>query len=53
MALVENGNSEIGTHVWGHLGYLICVRHLLRSTAVTKHDLFNKTCYPSHVIELI
>ena len=34
MVLILEGNSGIDAHVWSHLCYLICVTHLIRSTAV-------------------
>ena len=35
MVLILDGNSEIGAHLSSNLCYLICVRHLFRSRAVT------------------
>ena len=35
MALILDGNSEIGSHVRSNLCYLICLRHLIISGAVT------------------
>ena len=32
--LISDGNSEIGAHVGSNLCYLICIRHLFRSSAV-------------------
>ena len=32
--LLLDGNSESGAHVWSGTGNLICLRHLLRFTAV-------------------
>ena len=43
MVTILDGNLEIGAHVRSHLCYLICLRHLLGSTAVTnspKKNLF-------------
>ena len=34
MILMLGGNSEIGTHEWSDLNYLIYPRHLFRSRAV-------------------
>ena len=33
MVLIIGGNSLIGGHVWNENGNLICLRHLIRSTA--------------------
>ena len=30
MALILDGNIEIGAHVWRDLGYLICSKHLVK-----------------------
>ena len=35
MVLILDGNPEIGVHVRSNLCYFICLRHLLRSRAVT------------------
>ena len=35
MVLMSDGSSEIGAHVRSNFYYLICVRHLIRSRAVT------------------
>ena len=35
MVLILQGNSEIGAHVRSEIGYLIYLRHLNRSRAVT------------------
>ena len=39
MVLISDGYSEIGTHVRSNICYLICLRHLIISRAVTK-DIF-------------
>ena len=36
------GNSEIGAHVKSSLCYLICLRHLIRSRAITSQIFFSK-----------
>ena len=44
MVLILDGNSEIRTHIWSNLCYLICLRHLIES----KSDIFpEKTYFPS------
>ena len=44
MVLELDGNLEKGARLWSDLGYLICLRHLFRSTAVTfLKDLFSFT----------
>ena len=40
MVPILDGDSEIGAHVWRDLGYLICLRHLFRSTAFTNITFF-------------
>ena len=40
MVLKLDGNSEIGANVWSYLGYLICLRHLIRWRAVTNLFFF-------------
>ena len=35
LILISDGNSDIGAHVWSNICYLICLRHLFRSRAVT------------------
>ena len=39
MVLILDGNSEICTHVRNNLCYLICLKQLLRSRAVTMNML--------------
>ena len=34
MALILDGNSELGAHVWSDIRYLICLRHLFSSRLV-------------------
>ena len=41
MVLICDGNSEIGAHVESNLCYLICLRHLIRSKAVTNRIYFS------------
>ena len=36
IVLTPDGNLEIGAHVWSALGYLIYLRHLIGSRAVTE-----------------
>ena len=40
MILILDGNSEIGAPV--RSDYLICLRHLFRSRAVTYHNIYPK-----------
>ena len=40
MVLILDGNSELGAQVRSNLCYLICLRHLLWSGAVTKRIFF-------------
>ena len=35
MVLMLDGSSGISAHVWNNIFYLICLRHLIRSRAVT------------------
>ena len=53
MVLILDGNTEIGTHVWSNLGYLIWLRILFRSRAVTAVNLRGKKSekpdFPSYV----
>ena len=50
MVFILHGNSDIGAHVWSNTGYLICLRHLIRSRAVTNRIFFSeKTYLPSNV----
>ena len=35
MVLILKGNAELGEHVRSNLGYLPCLRHLLKSRVVT------------------
>ena len=50
MVLIEDGNSEIGANVWINLCYLICLRQLIKSRAVTnrifclRKESFSFTC---------
>ena len=46
MVLVLDGNSEIiGAQEYSHIGYLICLKHFLRSRAVINTiSLLGKTC---------
>ena len=48
LVLILYGNSGMGAHLWSDLSYLICLRHLLRSRAVTKIDF----CSPKRPIYL-
>ena len=43
--LVLDGNSEIVAHVGSDIGYLICLRHLIRSRAVTNQFFFSEKTY--------
>ena len=43
MVLIQDGNLGIGAHVQCNLCYLICVRHLIRSRAVTNRNFFPNT----------
>ena len=46
MVLIVDGNSEIDAHVGSNLCYLICLRHSIRSKAVTNRIfLFEKTYF--------
>ena len=52
LVLISEGNSGIGAqYVWRYLGYLICLRHLIRSKAVLTilTFLLEKTDFPSYV----
>ena len=51
-AYFNYGNSEIGVHIWRNLGYLICLRHLIRSRAVTNLIFFfiKEHFYAQHVL---
>ena len=40
LLLERAGNSYIVAQVWGNFGYLICLRHLFRSRAVTTLNKF-------------
>ena len=40
MVLILDGNLEIDAHVWRDLGYLICLRHFIRSRSVTSKNCF-------------
>ena len=40
---ILDGNSEIGAHVRSNLCYFICLRHLIRSRAVTYRIFFLRT----------
>ena len=40
MVILLDCNSEISSHVRSHLCYLICLRHLIRSRAVTNRIFF-------------
>ena len=42
IVLVLDGNSEIGLHVTNNLYYLSCLRHLIRSRAVTYRNCENQ-----------
>ena len=44
MVLID-GNSEIGAHVRSNLCYLICLRHLIRSRAVTNRISISEKTY--------
>ena len=46
-----DGNPEIGAHVRSNLCYLICLRHLIRSRAVTRYFLSEKTFFASSAID--
>ena len=47
MVLLLDGNLDICAHVWSDLCYLICLRHLIRSRAVTNWIYFSeKTFFP-------
>ena len=41
MGLKLDGNLEIGAQFWSDIDDLICLRHLLRSRAVTNQILFS------------
>jgi len=51
MVLILDGNSEIGAHVRSKPCYLICLRHLIRSKAVSKRifSISKNTYFPSCV----
>ena len=52
IVLILDGNSEPrGAHARSDLGYLIRLRHLIRSRIVTNQIFFflKKTCFPSHM----
>ena len=55
MVLILGGNSEISAHVKKKLCNLICLRHLIRSKAITNHifflrkDIFSFIC-AQHVL---
>ena len=51
MALILDGNPEISVHMRSNLCYLICLRHLIRSRAVTNRIFFfsEKSYFPSCV----
>ena len=51
IVLILDSNSGIGTHVRSDLGYLICLRHLFRSRAVTNLIFLSleNTYFPSCV----
>ena len=55
MVLILDGNSEIGAHAWCHLCYLICLRHLYGSSAVTNLNFScsEKTYFPSYVHNMV
>ena len=40
MVLNLDGNSEIGAHVRSNVCYLICLRHVIRSKAVTNVGIY-------------
>ena len=42
MVLIVDGNSELGAHVGNNLWYLICLRHLIISRAVTNQISFSE-----------
>ena len=43
---ISDGNSEISSHVWREIGFLICLRHLIRTAAVANLKFVqNKTCF--------
>ena len=48
MVLILDGKSEIGVYARSNLCQLICLRHLIRSSAVTNWNfLFEKTYFSS------
>ena len=59
IVLIVDGISEVGTHVWSDLGYLNCLRHLFRSTEVTKkrphlrHTCAASSDLPSYICTMI
>ena len=40
MVLILDGISELGAHVRSNLGYLVCLRHSNKSSAVTDRIFF-------------
>ena len=40
MVVILDDNSEKSVHLWSNLGYVICLRHLFRSSAVTNLSLY-------------
>ena len=40
--LYKHGHSETGVRVWSEIGYLTCLRHLFRSTAIVNLNHFQK-----------
>ena len=54
IVLILYGNSEIGAHVRNNLCYLIRLRHLIRSRAVTHLVFFSEnTDFPSYVRNIV
>ena len=53
MVLILDGNPELGAQVRSNLVYLICLRHSIRSRAVTNQIFFSENAYfPSSVAHL-
>ena len=46
IALILDGSSELGVHVRSNLCWLICLKHLIRSRAVTDRTyIFSEKAY--------